>query len=402
MLKNLPALLIIHGLLFNGYSSVAPSSSAANPVTPAKPTPQPIKPFDRAKPPKPTQTLVKLKPQELAKLVNLPVDDLFGIDRTQLLTAIDHSLRYIRTGTAAKKYPIAGFSRDRVELSLVRFRQLVESAPNAMALNQAVLREFDLYKSVGLDGKGTVHFTGYFEPVFPASRDRTEKFKYPLYRLPPDFLTWKTPHPTRVELERGKLKGLELVWLNDRFQAFLIHVQGSARLQLADKQVMTVGYAGKTDRPYNSIGKELVKDGKMRLEDVTLQRLIAYFQQKPQELDGYLNRNDSYVFFRDTMGQAATGSIGSPVTAERSIATDKSIFPPGSIALIRTTLPFADKSKNNLLVSRPVSRFVLDQDTGGAITGAGRVDVFMGTGQSAQDRAGLMNTDGELYYLLLK
>jgi membrane-bound lytic murein transglycosylase A len=358
------------------------------------------KPADE-KPIKNPSILIKLEPRELAKLVNMPGDDLFQRDRPQLLAAIDHSLRYIRTPTASRKYPIAGFDRDRVELSLLRFRELVSSAPNAIALNKAVMREFDLYKSVGLDGKGTVHFTGYFEAVYPGSLTQTEKFKYPLYSLPTDFKAWQTPHPTRVELEGGKLEGKELVWLSDRFQAFLIHVQGSARLQLPGGKTMTVGYAGKTNYPYKSIGKELVKDGKIRLEDVTLQSLMAYFKQNPQELDGYLNRNDSFVFFRETQGQPATGSIGAPVTAERSIATDKSIMPPGAIALIRTTIPIPDITKKNLIL-RSISRFVLDQDTGGAIKGAGRVDIFMGTGQIAQDRSGLINTDGELYYLLLK
>ena len=133
------------------------------------------------------------------------------------------------------------------------------------------------------------------------------------------------------------------------------------------------------------------------LEEVTLPPLISYFQSNPQDLDKYLQRNPSFVFFKETSLRSATGSIGVP--AERSIATDKSLMPPGAIALINTTIPIVEQGQ---LVPRQIRRFVLDQDTGGAIKGAGRVDIFMGTGQVAKDRAGLINNDGELYYLVLK
>jgi membrane-bound lytic murein transglycosylase A len=164
---------------------------------------------------------------------------------------------------------------------------------------------------------------------------------------------------------------------------------------------MTVGFGGKTDQPYTSIGAELVRDGKMRLEDVTLQTLIAYFQKHPQELQTSLQRNRSFVFFRETNGKPATGSLNYPVTAERSIATDKSIMPPGGLALIQTEVPFRNAQTNNLEL-RPVLRFVLDHDTGGAIRGAGRVDIFMGSGEEAKQRAGLIKGDGKLFYLVLR
>jgi membrane-bound lytic murein transglycosylase A len=278
----------------------------------------------------------------------------------------------------------------------------VQVSRTAKDLQQAVNREFDLYKSVGRDGNGGVQFTGYYEAVYKASRTRTEEFKYPLYKLPADFPQWRKPHPTRAMLEGSRrMAGLEIAWLSDRFQAFLVHVQGSARLELPDGNLLTVGYAGKTAQPYRSVGAELVRDGKMRLEDVTLQTLMAYFQTNPQDLIKYLNRNPSFVFFRETNGQPATGSINVPVSPERSIATDKKIFPSGGIALIRTELPINDPLTGQLAM-RPVQRFVLDQDTGGAIRGAGRVDIFMGTGEQAKQRAGLIKGDGELYYLVLK
>jgi len=325
-----------------------------------------------------------------------PVDDLFLLDRDRLLLAIAHSLRFMQSPQSQRRFPVGGISHRRVWQSLIRFAELVRQAKSAKELQGAIAREFVLLKV-----SDRVLFTGYYEPVFRASRTRTGQFRYPLYRLPPDFGSWAKPHPTRAELERGdRLQGLEIAWLADPFEAFLVQVQGSARLDLGNGQVLTVGYAGKTDHPYTSVGRELVKDGKMKLEEVTLQSLRAYFRQHPQELIPYLHRNKSFVFFRETNGQPAIGSLGVPVTAERTIATDKSLLPPGAIALIHTELPFPDGRGG--YTKRRVSRFVLDQDTGSAIRGLNRVDIFMGTGAIAQERAGLITSTGTLYYLLLR
>ena len=331
-------------------------------------------------------------------------------DKQALLKSIDYSLRYLASSKAAqayRQYLVPGISRDRIRRSLVRFRQLVVSSRSPADLQAAVNREFVFYKSVGKDNQGTVLFTGYFEPVYAASRTPSAEYRYPLYRLPTDFERWKTPHPTRAELEgedglgkNSPLRGRELVWLRDRLEAFLVQVQGSARLRLPNGRVMTVGYAGKTNRPYSSVGRELVKDGKLPLEGLTLPVLIDYFRTHRDELDRYLPRNQGFVFFKETHGAPATGSLGVPVTAERSIATDKSIMPPGALALIKTRIPYP--KANNQLESQLVNRYVLDQDTGSAIQGPGRVDIFMGTGAQAGERAGRINDTGELYYLLLK
>jgi membrane-bound lytic murein transglycosylase A len=365
----------------------------------------------------PAQTILPLRPLAstqlpLAVLLDEQLWQSPGGDRAALLQGIDHSLRYLQTPQAIaayQQYPVPGINRERVQRSLERFRELVVASRSAQELAIAVRQEFVLYQSVGKDGRGTVAFTGYFEPVYRASRTPTSEFRYPLYRRPPNLETWRKPHPTRAQLEgvdglqahRGPLRGLELVWLSDRLEAFLVHVQGSARLQLIDGSIMTVGYAGRTDRPYTGIGRELVKDGKLRLEDLTLRTLVAHFQQYPGDMNRYLPRNQSFIFFRETHGADPTGSLSVPVTAERSIATDKSLMPPGALALIYTRLPAAHPTAHQAEQSA-VSRYVLDQDTGSAIRGAGRVDVFMGTGELAGERAGNINTTGNLYYLLLK
>ncbi|MEZ2251770.1 murein transglycosylase A [Microcoleus sp.] len=332
-------------------------------------------------------------------------------DKASLLKSIDYSLGYLDSAAAANaygRYQVAGITRDRVRRSLDRFRQLVVNSTTPSQLQASVKREFVFYKSIGKDGQGTVAFTGYFQPIYAASRTQTAEYRYPLYRVPPNIASWPKPHPTRLELEgadalqgsKGLLRGLELVWLRDRFQAFLIHVQGSAKLQLPDGDVMTVGFAGKTSHSYTGVGRELVKDGKFTLEQLNLPKLTEYFANFPEEMNKYLPKNQSFVFFRDTQGSPAIGSIGVPVTAERSIATDKSLMPPGALALISTKLPYPNAEGK--LEQNKVNRYVLDQDTGGAIKGAGRVDVFMGTGNLAGDRAGFINSTGELYYPLLK
>ncbi|MDY6783155.1 MAG: MltA domain-containing protein [Cyanobacteriota bacterium] len=345
---------------------------------------------------------------------NLGLDDrLWGEngDKAQLLQAIDYSLRYLNSEAAAKvyrDYPIAGVTQERVLRSLQRFRELLMAASSAAELQQLVRGEFTFYQAVGIGPvrQGEVLFTAYFEPIYQGSRTRTAEYRYPLYGRPADLDRWQRPHPARGELEgkdglqtHPKLQGLELFWLRDRLEAYLIHIQGSAQLQLTDGTETSVGYAGNVRQNYTSIGKELVEDGKLTLEEATMPGILAYFQQYPAQMDEYVPRDRSFVFFRETGGAPATGSIGVPLTADRAIATDKSLMPPGAIALIHAPLPVV--GNDGQLQEQIISRYVLDQDTGGAIQGPGRVDYFVGSGKEAGDRAGVTRHLGQMYYLLL-
>jgi membrane-bound lytic murein transglycosylase A len=332
-------------------------------------------------------------------------------DKVALLKSIDHSLRYIETPAATKayqNYAVQGITRDRVRRSLVRFRQLVNTSKSAGELQAAVKREFIFYQSVGKDNKGTVQFTGYYEPIYEASRKQTPEFKYPLYKAPADFTTWKEPYPERIQLEgadglqgaQSALAGNEIFWMRDRFEAVLVQIQGSAELHLTDGTKTTVGYNGGTNFAYTSIGKELAKDGKVTPSQLTLPGIISYFRNNPQELNVYLPRWKRFVFMKETFKGEPMGSINVPVTPDRSIATDKSMMPPGALALVHTELPYSGNGRS--IEQKLVSRYVLDQDTGSAITGPGRVDYFMGTGKVAGDRAGVTGGPGQLYYLLLK
>ena len=328
-----------------------------------------------------------------------------------LLRAVEQSLIYLQTAnavTAYQKYQVTGITRERVLNSLKRFRYLLLETNSTTELHAAIEREFVYYQSIGKERKGDVLFTAYYEPLYAASRVPTAEYRYPVYRLPPNLDSWSKPHPTRQELEgvdglqgaKGKLKGLELFWFRSRLEPYLAQIEGSARLQLTDGTQTTIGYAGHIAYNYRSIGRELANDGKLPLQGITMPIILDYFHKHPQELNIYIPRDKSFVFFQENHGAPAQGSINVPLTAERSIATDKSLMPPGALALIRTAIPFADSTGK--MEERIVSRYVLDQDTGGAIKGAGRVDYFLGTGKLAGDRAGVTVSNGQLFYLLLK
>jgi membrane-bound lytic murein transglycosylase A len=337
-------------------------------------------------------------------------------DRRALLRAVDHSLRYLKTRRAAaayrKHHPHTGITRSHVQRSLLRFRHLLRTARSQQQFQASLVREFAWHQSRGHDGQGTVAFTGYYRPVVTASRVRTDAYRYPLYRLPHHFNRWPRPHPTRAQLEgmdglhpSPLLRGAELVWLRDRLNAYLIQVQGSAQLRLTDGKSITIGYAGHTAWPYTSMGRELVQDGIIARDELTLPLMSQYFRSAPHEMARYLPRNKRFVFFRETYGAPAggaptIGALGVPLTGERSIATDKSLLPPGALALVQVYI--TNPAAARVLGRQSITRFVLDQDAGGAIKGAGRVDMFMGTGQGARQRAGVINSPGYLYYLLLK
>jgi membrane-bound lytic murein transglycosylase A len=332
-------------------------------------------------------------------------------DQKALMASIDQSLKYLQSPlaeTAYKDYPVPTITRARVIESLRRFRQLVQTSKSAKELDAAIRKEFVLYQSVGHDKKGDVLFTSYYEPVYEASRVPTAEFRYPIYRRPSDLENWQRPHPKRIDLEgadglqasKGKLRGLEIFWFRDRLEPYMMQIQGSARLKLTDGSETTVGYAGSIAQNYKSIGKALADDGKLPLQGMTMPKILDYFHKYPQQLNVYIPRDPSFVFFKENRGVTATGSTQAVLTTDRSIATDKSLMPPGALALIRAYLPFPNTQGD--MEHRVVSRYVLDQDAGGAIKGAGRVDYFVGAGKVAGERAGVTVGHGQLFYLMLK
>jgi membrane-bound lytic murein transglycosylase A len=333
----------------------------------------------------------------------------FG-DRDTLIAAIDGTLEYFAKPSSTQWFPYLDVSHERSIKSLERFREILLEAEGPEALNAAIVAEFDVYRSKGWDGSGTVLFTGYCQPIYDASETKTAVFGYPLYGLPSQLvkdevgkpLGWDEGNglgasPTRQQFDQGALEGqgLELYWLKSALEVYIVHVQGSAKLTLPNGEERAVGYAGKTEHPYTGLGQMLVEDGKIDRGALSLSAIKDYFARNPQEIEGYLQRNASYVFFTEIEG-GPYGSMNIAVTPYRTIATDKAVYPRGGIAFADTRVPTGPGDV------APFHQFVLDQDTGGAIRSAGRCDVFLGTGPEAERIAGGTNAEGKLWYIYLK
>ena len=336
-----------------------------------------------------------------------------SLDLTDLRVSVSNSLNYLLKPSSRNFFPCGRITHRQTVDSLKEFAGLLDSGLTGVQLNDAIRRKFDVYISVGCDDMGTVLFTGYYTPIFDASFIRTERFRYPLYKTPKDLVKGRDgqilgqrrpdghlrQYPARSIIEdSGMLKGNELVWLSDPFEAYIAHVQGSAKLRLSDGKLVTIGYNANNGHEYHSVARELVKDGRISGDKINLSAMIDYFKVHPEQVDMYVSRNPRFVFFRKEEGPPL-GSLNEPVTALRSIATDKSIFPRGALAFISTTLP---QARGGVVVNRLYSGFALDQDTGGAIRAPGRCDVYMGEGEIAGKMAGQTYQEGRLYYLFLK
>jgi membrane-bound lytic murein transglycosylase A len=336
-------------------------------------------------------------------------------DVESLKQAIRRSIDYMGKPSSQMFYPYGEITHAQCMASLKQFLALLESGvTSGPELNRRIREEYEVWISVGCDDKGTVLFTGYYCPIFDASMTRTEKFRWPLYKRPADLAsdpkTGKvlgrklpngtlTPYPTRQEIEQsGMMRGQELVWLPDRFEAYVVTVQGSAKLRMPDGSIFEIGYAGNNGHDYKSVGRALVADKKIRKKDLSLQGLIAYFKANPQDMDYYLWKNPRYVFFQPRTG-GPYGSLNEPVTTWRTIATDKDVFPRANIAfIVAEEFPLPGRG-TELGAYRA---FACDQDTGGAIRAAGRCDVFMGVGDAAGNIAGRTYSEGKLYYIFTK
>jgi membrane-bound lytic murein transglycosylase A len=352
----------------------------------------------------------------LRKITNpaeIPDFSLACLNLTDLRAAVNNSLDYLGKPSSRDFFKSGQISHAQVVSSLQAFAKLLDSGLTVRQLNDAITRQFDVYMSIGCDDRGTVLFTGYYTPIFDGSLTRTEHFRYPLYKMPNDLVKNDTgetlgrretngtisPYPSRKEISTsGMLKGSELVWLSDPFEVYIAHVQGSAKIRLPDGKLITVGYAANNGHEYHGISQELVKDGKIPADQISLAAMIDYFKKNPSQVDTYINNNPRFVFFRRQEGEP-TGSLNEPVIAMRSIATDKSIFPRAALAFIATNLPRLDNGTVNMHI---YNGFVLDQDTGGAIRAPGRCDVYMGQGETAGRLAGKTRQEGKLYYLFLK
>lgn len=264
-------------------------------------------------------------------------------------------------------------------------------------------------------------FTGYYEPLLNGSRRRSERYPVPLHVAPPDLRRIDlgrfspdlagysiygriaddqfVPYYSRAEIEGGALAGqrLELLWVDDPIAKFFLQIQGSGQVQLDDGEVVRVGYASQNGQPYRAIGRDLIENGALRPEDVSLQSIRTWLQSHPQEAAAMMARNRSYIFFREhpqlAAGDGPLGAEQVPLTAGRSLAVDRRFLPLGAPVWLETTAPWPDGAA-------PLRRLMVAQDTGGAIKGVVRGDVYWGAGPTAEAVAGRMKSRGRYAVLV--
>lgn len=371
---------------------------------------EPWNTFDYNKPLLPGQVALR----KINDPLLIPDFTIAAYDVKDLRSSINNSLSYLSKASSKGFFPIGDITHQRVVESLNEFGSLLDQGYIGPRLNQAIRERFDVYESIGCDGRGTVLFTGYYTPIFDGSRTRDGKYQYPLYKKPDNLVKdvygnvlgrqisagQTVKYPSRAEIESsGMLKGGELIWLGDPFEVYIAHVQGSAKIRLPDGRTIGVGYAATNGHEYNGISEAMIADGRITRGQLSLSSMIDYFKLHPEDVSRYTGQNPRFVFFRDESGDPR-GSLNEPVTTMRSIATDKSVFPRASLTFISTKLPQSLASGE--VVTRNYTGFGLDQDTGGAIRAAGRCDLYMGIGDLAGKLAGQVYQEGQLYYLFKK
>jgi membrane-bound lytic murein transglycosylase A len=349
------------------------------------------------------------------------------LDFESLDHAIGQSIAYLQKIPGSREFE---FGRDRytaghILRSLQRFQAFIRVRPTGPDLQKYIRAFFHVYRSVGRDQKGEVLFTGYYEPLLKGRRSISPEYQYPIFGRPDDLLTidlgmfsekYKgeklvgrtregavVPYYDRREIEEnGALygKALALAWVSDPVDVFFLHIQGSGKVVLEDGQVLNLGYDTSNGRPYRSAGQLLIEEGKISREEMSMQRIKAYLNQNPAEIPRVLSYNPSYIFFKLTP-DGPLGSLNFKLTPGRSIALDRKIFPPAALAFVETQRPLSE-GLGQVQSWVDCRRFMLNHDTGGAITGPGRADIFWGSGPYAEIAAGHLKHPGRLYFLVLK
>jgi len=348
--------------------------------------------------------------------------DFEGLER-----GISQSIVYLQKQPPGREFE---FGRDRYTaghllLTLQRFQDFIRNRPSGADLQKYIRAFYRVYQSTGRDQRGEVLYTGYYEPQLKGRRSTSPDCRYPIYGRPEDLLSidlgafaekYKgdkiigrvqnggvVPYHERRDIEEaGALYGKApaLAWVSDPVDLFFLHVQGSGRVVLEDGQALVVGYDTSNGRPYRSIGQLLIEEGQISREEMSMQRIRDYLNRHPGDIPRVLNHNPSYIFFKVTP-DGPLGSLNVPLTPGRSVALDRRIFPPSALAFVTTQKPLSD-GLGKITSWVDCRRFMLNQDTGGAITGAGRADLFWGSGPYAELAAGHLKHPGKIYFLVLR
>ncbi len=350
------------------------------------------------------------------------------LDSKSLVTAATRHLHYLRRLPSDIVIRLGKelYSRDCLLESMETFLDILKQNPSPAEFDHALRENFILYQANGRHTgrsqgkKGEMLITGYYEPLVEGSLTRKAPFIHPLYTPPDSLLTYRNPDGkktagrqdrdgemipfwTRAEIEEGNLlAGGELVYLQDPVDAFFLHIQGSGKIRLQDGSLRSVQFAATNGREYKSIGKLLVDEKKMTREEATMPTIRHYLEQNRDDQKRILHYNPRFVFFQwNKKKESPTGSLGLPLTAGRSIAVDPATLPTGVMAYLVSQKPVLDQ-EGQFLRWESMQRFVLPQDTGAAIKGAGRADLFWGNGHYAEIAAGNMKEKGQLYFLIKK
>jgi peptidoglycan lytic transglycosylase A len=312
---------------------------------------------------------------------------------------------------------LAGCPRLQAVGPLARACAAAQAVPpdDAAAVRKFFETTFVPYAVIAPDGSNAGLVTGYYEPVLEGSRERTDRFRYPVYGVPDDLvdvdLASLYPELKGLRL-RGRLDGRKLVpyfsrseidandddfeapviaWVADPVELFFLQIQGSGQIRFADGDRIRVGYADQNGHPYRSLGRYLVAQGDLPLEQASMQGIKAWARAHPDLLQQALEQNPSYVFFRELPASGGPiGALGAPLSATYSIAVDRRFYPLGSPVYLASTLP---------LSTIPLEQLVIAQDTGGAIRGPVRADFFWGSGDEAGEFAGRMRQQGRMWLL---
>jgi len=282
-------------------------------------------------------------------------------------------------------------------------------------------RYFVPHQFIGADGSAEGLMTGYYEPLLRGARKRGGAFQTPIHRKPDDLLKIvpTSEHPDLKDLRlRGRLNGnqivpywsrgeiaqsnrmagKEILWVDDPVDAFFLHVQGSGQVQLTDtRETVRLAYADQNGHPYKSIGRYLVDQGEISLDQASAQSIKAWFKANPERQQELLNANPSYIFFKEEKLTAPAsgpkGALGVPLTGQRSVAVDPNFIALGTPVFISTTHPASNES---------MQRLTMAQDTGSAIKGANRIDYYWGFGTGSGEAAGKTKQRVSVWLLLPK
>ena len=254
---------------------------------------------------------------------------------------------------------------------------------------------FELFfRPVLIEDGNEALFTGYFEPELDGALRPSSRYRYPVYAMPPEARV-NRPWLTRRDILEGSImagRGLEIAWVDDPVELFFLQIQGSGRIKLPGGRTIRVGYAGSNGHNYRSIGAELVRRGVYQSHQVSAQVIRNWVRRNPDRGKELLYHNPSYVFFREVSEVPADlgplGAMNRSITQMRSIAVDPAYVPLGAPVWI-------EKGGRN-----PMNRLMIAQDTGSAIKGAQRADVFFGTGDKAGRKAGRLRDPGRMLVLM--